>query len=169
MPLGVVENITYTNIHLYDVPRAVFFTMNFSKHYIPPTNETATPKFVNINLDHLFVNNSLEGYFLDGLNESVITGTYLADIQMNNTLLLEAQCQYVTGFCDNSTVLPSCPSCVNQPPCQDQSSDCSQYLGQCGNPTYRKGLFFTYTFFLDTMLCNLCRKTCNLCDSCNNS
>ena len=112
--------------------------MNYSKKYIPPTNDTATPKFININIVNLHAENSNYGWYLDGLPESAVNNTFLSNITLTNTKHLIQQCDYTYGICDNSTVLPYCPTCIQAEPCVDMSSDCTQYLGQCSNPVYRK-------------------------------
>uniref|UniRef100_A0A914CH90 ShKT domain-containing protein n=1 Tax=Acrobeloides nanus TaxID=290746 RepID=A0A914CH90_9BILA len=40
------------------------------------------------------------------------------------------------------------------PLCEDVSNDCALYLNQCNSPKYKN------------LLCTMCRKTCNLCNSC---
>uniref|UniRef100_A0A914DV51 Uncharacterized protein n=1 Tax=Acrobeloides nanus TaxID=290746 RepID=A0A914DV51_9BILA len=112
--------------------------MNYSKTYIPPTNETATPKFVNINIVNFTAEDSSHGWYLDGLPESPVNNTIFSGITLTNTKKLVEQCDNTVGFCDNSTVSPYCPSCIQAEPCVDMTNDCSQYLTQCSSPKYRE-------------------------------
>uniref|UniRef100_A0A914DYF2 Uncharacterized protein n=1 Tax=Acrobeloides nanus TaxID=290746 RepID=A0A914DYF2_9BILA len=133
---GTVQDITYTNLTLYNVDTAVYITMNY--HTNPQTNETGTPKFVNININNIYADKSSNSWYLDGLPESLINNTFFSNMNFTNTKNLIEKCDNIIGICDNSTVSPYCPSCIQAEPCVDMNNECSQYLTQCNNPKYRE-------------------------------
>lgn len=146
--LGTIENITYSNIHFHSnntksgFMSPMYITLNYDNSHKGPTNVTATPIFRNINVTNFYSNNSYYGWHLDGLNDSLIQNVYFSNIRMDGTPNdnLIKMCDNINGFCDNSTVSPYCPPCIEEI-CLDTSSDCTQYLGFCNNPAYRKRIF----------------------------
>ena len=132
---GLVENITYSNIKMYNVGYCIAINMNFSQTANNAT--TNIPKYKNINIHDIYCENSTNGWWLDGLDESEIEANFY-NIQMVNIKRTFAVCTNIYGSCDNSTVLPFCPPCMGTTLCEDTSLDCSNYLGQCNNPAYRK-------------------------------
>lgn len=126
---------------MYPIYLTMFYTDSHANgSTTPPTNETATPKFRNININNLSSYNATYGWYIDGLPESAINNTIFYNINMASFQQLVHHCSNIIGSCDNSTVLPYCPTCIVEE-CFDASSDCSQYIGLCNNPTYSKCLF----------------------------
>lgn len=88
--------------------------MNFSKDVIPPTNKTATPIFTNINIRNVYSDAANFGWYIDGLDESAFQYVSLENIRLENTTQLIYTCDNIYGFCDNSTVSPYCPPCLQR-------------------------------------------------------
>ena len=86
------------------------FTMNYSKEYIPPSSSN-TPVFTNITISNLSCQNANQGWWLEGLPESVIQASF-SDIAITNAKTLFGDCTAIAGSCSNSTVQPYCPPCM---------------------------------------------------------
>lgn len=93
-------------------------TMNYSKKYIPPTNDSITPKFKNIIINNLSCDKANQGWWLEGLDDSAIEASFF-NIQMTNIKHTFAECTEVYGSCDNATVLPFCPPCMQICKCRE--------------------------------------------------
>lgn len=110
---GVVENVLFRNFTLYSVGSAFQVT----EYYIdppPPTNASATPRFVNITIDGLTVvpgTGTAAGSYFNGLPESVIEGVVLRNVDLRGAKQPIGTCEYAAGVCEGS-VLPSCPPCL---------------------------------------------------------
>lgn len=78
----------------------------------PPTNDTATPKIRNININNFYAEGVNRAWYLYGLPESVINNTVFYNITMKNANSLIRGCNYTYGSCDNATVFPYCPPCI---------------------------------------------------------
>ena len=89
----------------------IFLTMNYSKTYIPPTNDSITPKFKNITINNLTCQTANQGWWLEGLDDSAIEASF-SNIQITNAKQMFAECTEIYGSCDNSSVKPSCPPCM---------------------------------------------------------
>jgi hypothetical protein len=87
-------------------------TINYSSKYIPPTSYNVTPHFQNINVHDVTCNKGYYGWHLEGLDDSEINANFW-NIQLTNyTNLYRNPCVHIYGTCNNSTVLPNCPSCM---------------------------------------------------------
>jgi polygalacturonase len=106
---GIVQDITYSNIQLYNVKNAIYLTLNYNKN-VDPTNATATPIFNNIVIKDVVSNHATNGWILDGLPESYIRNASFSNINFVNTKKLVETCDYIYGSC--ASVLPSCPPCL---------------------------------------------------------
>lgn len=115
-------------------------TMNYSSVYTPPTYYNVTPHFENITVHDVYCNQAKYGWDLQGLDDSEINANF-KNIQIDGYQYFDRNCVDIYGSCDNSTVLPHCPSCMGTKLCEDESSDCASYLSQCSNPAYRKAFY----------------------------
>jgi hypothetical protein len=85
---GVVENVTYRNIHMADIQgQCVQVTLNYHAG-LAPTNATGTPKFRNILLENVHCERGKQSYDIDGLPEQAIenltpdrTSIYLVSVE----------------------------------------------------------------------------------------
>ncbi len=110
---GIVEDITYTNITIHNAEEAIRITCYYSgSHEGNATNATATPQLRNININNIVSNGATNGWTLDGLPESYIRNVSFSNIQLVNTKNLFKECEYISGTCLHSTVLPMCPPCL---------------------------------------------------------
>jgi hypothetical protein len=85
--------------------------MNYSKTYVPPTNDSITPKFKNITINNLTCQTANQGWWLEGLDDSAIEASF-SNIQIINAKQMFAECTEIYGSCDSSSVKPSCPPCM---------------------------------------------------------
>jgi hypothetical protein len=122
---------------MHNMAYCIQFTMNYSHSYVPPTNSSITPHFKDINVHDVSCNNATLAWYLEGLDDSEINANFW-NINITNFARFSEKCVDIYGSCDNSTVLPYCPSCIGTTLCEDTSTDCANYLGQCQNPAYRK-------------------------------
>lgn len=107
--LGVVENITFNNFRLHNVVKAGI--QFYCQHTGSQTNDTGTPKFKNIKVTNFYVEDY--GWYLEGIPESPYRNLHFSNITVNKVKHLIEKCDNMNGFCDNSSVIPSCPNCLN--------------------------------------------------------
>jgi hypothetical protein len=147
--LGLIQDITYRNISLHNVRNCFKLDMNWTiDGYHPPSNDTIFPKYQNINIHDLTCDNVENAVYLDGLDFSEINANFW-NIKITNIQgeFIE-KCNNMYGSCDNSTFFPYCPSCMTKTKCEDTTEDCSSYLSQCNNPTYREFIIFASVNFI---------------------
>lgn len=132
-------------------------------------NDTSIPTIKNVIIDTVTGSNGTYLYNFLGLPQSPIQNIYLANINVTNVANEHKSCYNIVGTCDRSSVFPTCPTCLQPETCFDASSDCSPYMNFCNNTRYRKLIIRkmgVVAKILDSTLCDLCRKSCNLCSKC---
>jgi hypothetical protein len=92
----------------------VVFTAVYGGTAYNYTTDDATPKFKNIRVTNLYVDGGNNGWHVIGLPESPFRAHFenITVKNINNTTLF-TKCGDVDGYCDSSSVSPSCPPCMN--------------------------------------------------------
>ena len=114
---GVVQNVTYRNIHMKSIDEeCVQVTLNYDQNGPPSTttqtNETATPAFRDIAFENVLCERGGSSYFLAGLPEQAIRHLSLINVTMRWDVGTEKKCDQAVCSCDALTA--PCPSCCKR-------------------------------------------------------
>jgi hypothetical protein len=83
--------------------------MNFSHTANNATNNI--PAYQGIEINNIVCKNSGNGWTIEGLSNSVIQA-HITKVVFSNVKNPFPVCKYITGACNNATVVPSCPPCM---------------------------------------------------------
>jgi hypothetical protein len=137
--LGTVEDITFTNLSVYNTNVTIELNMCYGGNISSDNGDTSIPTVKNSIITDITADNVEYFWNIKGINESHVQNVYFSNIHVTNIYKqIVHSCYFIDGICDNSTVTPFCPPCLVQETCFDASNDCSLYVNLCKSPAYRK-------------------------------
>lgn len=106
---GLVSNVTVERCTVDGAGLGHAFTLDYQR--VPPTNATATPRIQGVTIIDNLLDHTGDAFSFEGLEDSVISGVQLANVQLAQGVHVGSQCGYTTGVCTGMAD-GTCPPCL---------------------------------------------------------
>jgi hypothetical protein len=106
---GVVEDITFSDIRMWNQSHAAIVLDTNIETWQKPTNASATPVYRNLKFNKIYSSGAKNAWKITGLPESYLYNVSFTDVEVVNAATLFQAVEYIHCMCVG--VLPSCPPC----------------------------------------------------------